>query len=117
MFGFVTSRILLALLLAAEVAHIGDDLLDAVDPLFCLPAAGRHQVEVFLAALEDDGEALLFDPGVSVFIEPLGLAAIAHRVNVINGDCSEGGRARSETLKVDLQVSGLKTFVCSQKEV
>lgn len=72
------SRILLALLLAAEVAHIGDDLLNAVDPLFCLPAAGRHQVEVFLAALEDDGEALLFNPGVGVFIEPLGLAALAH---------------------------------------
>ncbi len=72
------SRILLTLLLAAEVTHIVDDLLQAIDPLFCLHSIGCHQVEVFLAALEDDGEALLFNTGVSVFVKSLGLTALAH---------------------------------------
>ena len=71
-------RILLTLLLAAEVAHVADDLLEAVDPLFRLPRAGCHQVKIFLAALEDDGETLLLNRGLSVFIEPLRLAALAH---------------------------------------
>lgn len=72
------SRILLTLLLTAEVAHVADELLQAADPLFRLLITGCHQVKIFLAALEDDGEALLFNTGVGVFIKPLRLTALAH---------------------------------------
>lgn len=82
------ARILLALLHVAEVLHVVYYLLDAVDPLAGHLAVGGHQVQVLLAALEDDGEALLFVHGVRVFIEPLRLAAEAHGVDFINGNWS-----------------------------
>lgn len=71
------SRILLTPLLAAEVVQVVHDLLYAVHPLSCFLPIGCHQVQIFLAALEDDGEALLFDSGLGVFIEPLRLTAQA----------------------------------------
>lgn len=80
------SRILLALLHVIEVAHVVDDFLYAVDPLAGHLAVGGHQVQVLLAALEDDGEALHFVHRVGVFIETLRLATEAHGVNFINGD-------------------------------
>lgn len=79
-------RILLALLHVTEVAHVVYDLLDAVDPLAGHLAVGGHQVQVLLAALEDDGEALCFVHRVRVFIKPLRLATEAHGVNFIDGD-------------------------------
>lgn len=92
------SRILLALLLAAEVAQIGHDLLYASDPLPGFLRTVRQQVEVFLAALEDNGEASLFKAGLDVFIEPLRLAAQSQRIDLINGDCLERGGVLSELL-------------------
>lgn len=85
--GFLT-RILFTLLHVAEVAHVVYDLLDAVDPLAGHLAVGGHQVQVLLAGLEDDGEALLFVHGVGVFVEALRLAAEAQGVDLINGDWS-----------------------------
>lgn len=82
------TRILLALLHVTEVAHVVYDLLDAVDPLAGHLAVGGHQVQVLLAALEDDGEALRLVHGVRVFVESLRLATEAHGVNFINGDWS-----------------------------
>lgn len=82
------TRILLALLHVTEVAHVVHDLLDAVDPLAGHLAVGGHQVQVLLAALEDDGEALCFIHGMRVFIEPLRLATEAHGVNFIDRDWS-----------------------------
>lgn len=118
------SRILLALLLAAEVAHISDDLLYAVDPLFRLHPAGCHQVQIFLASLEDDGETSLFNTGLGVFVEPLRLTALAHRINVINGDCLERGSRLLDSLvletspTVGLILTGVcrcqMSFVCPQ---
>lgn len=81
-----STRILLALLHVTEVAHVVYDLLDAVDPLAGHLAVGGHQVQVLLAALEDDGEALRFIHGMRVFIEPFRLATEAHGVNFIDGD-------------------------------
>lgn len=92
------SRILLTLLLAAEVAQIGHDLLYTSDPLPGFLRTVRQQVEVFLAALEDDGEALLFKAGLCVFIEPLRLAAQSQRIDLVNGDCLERGGGLSELL-------------------
>lgn len=71
-----------------EVAHVVDDLLDAVDPLAGHFAVGGHQVQVLLAALEDDGEALVFIHRVRVFIQPLRLATEAQGVDVVDGDWS-----------------------------
>lgn len=82
------TRILLALLHVAEVAHVVDDLLHAVDPLAGHFAVGGHQVQVLLAALEDDGEALVFIDRVCVFIEALRLAAETEGVDLIDGDWS-----------------------------
>lgn len=62
----------------AEVAHVEDDLLQAADPLFRLWPTGCHQVKILLAALEDYGEALLFNARLGVFIKHLRLAALAH---------------------------------------
>lgn len=84
----VWTRILLALLHVTEVAHVVDDLLDAADPLAGHFAVGGHQVQVLLAALEDDGEALVFIHRVGVFIQPLRLAAQAQGVDVVDGDWS-----------------------------
>lgn len=50
-------RILFTLLLAAEVVHVVYHLLDGRDPPVGLLLAGRHEVEIFFAALEEDGEA------------------------------------------------------------
>lgn len=82
------ARILLALLHVTEVAHVVDDLLDAVDPLAGHFVVGRHQVQVLLAALEDDGEALAFVNRVRVFIQPLRLPTETKGVDLINGDWS-----------------------------
>jgi len=71
-------RILLALLLVAEVVQVVDDLLQAGDPPIGLLSSGCLQVEVLFASLEDDGEALLLHSGVSVLLKPLRLAALAH---------------------------------------
>lgn len=81
-------RILLALLHVTEVADVVHDLLDAIDPLAGHFAIGGHQVQVLLAVLEDDGEALRFVHRMRVFIEPLRLATEAHGVNFIDGDWS-----------------------------
>lgn len=72
------SRILFTLLLVVEVAHVADDLLQAVDPLVCLLWTGCHEVEIFLAIIEDDGEAPIFIAGVCVFIKPFRLTALTH---------------------------------------
>lgn len=82
-----STRILLVLLLPAEAQHVAYDLGQTRDPLFGLLSTGGHQVQVFLAALEDDGEAAFFIGGLCVFVEPLRLSAHTHRVDVINGDC------------------------------
>lgn len=50
-------RILLCLLLLAEVVHVGDHLLQAVDPLLGLLLRAGDEVQVLAAALEHDGEA------------------------------------------------------------
>lgn len=85
-FSQVLTRILLALLHVAEVAHVVDDLLYAADPLAGHLAVGGHQVQVLLALLEDDGEALVFIDRVRVFVEPLRAATEAKGFDVIDGD-------------------------------
>lgn len=71
-------RILLALLLVGEVAHVAHDLLQGGHPPRRLLRTRRYQVQVLLATFEDDGEALIFNTVVSVFIETLGLATFTH---------------------------------------
>lgn len=53
----ITIRILLCLLLLAEVVYVGDHLLQAVDPLLGLLLRAGDEVQVLAAALEHDGEA------------------------------------------------------------
>lgn len=95
------TRILLALLHVTEVAHVVDDLLYAVDPLARHFAVGGHQVQVLLAALEDDGEALVFIDRVRVFVVPLRLATEAKGVDVIDGDWS-GSKPQFNLIHIQL---------------
>lgn len=82
------TRILLALLHVTKVVHVVDDLLYAVDPLAGHFTVGGHQVQILLAVLEDDGEALVFIDRVRVFVEPLRLATETKGIDVIDGDWS-----------------------------
>lgn len=50
-------RILLCLLLEGEFAHVGEHLLQAVDPLLGLLLRAGDEVQVLAAGLEHDGEA------------------------------------------------------------
>lgn len=52
-----TVKILLCLLLFAEVVDVGQHFLQAVDPLLRLLLRAGHEVQVLAAALEHEGEA------------------------------------------------------------
>lgn len=95
------TRILLALLHVTEVVHVVDDFLYAADPLAGRFTVGGHQVQVLLAVLEDDGEALVFLGRERVFIEPLRLATEAKGVNLINGDWS-GSKPKFSLIQIQL---------------
>lgn len=84
---FEYQRILLSVLLRAEVVHIVDDLLQAVHPLGSLLLSARHKVQVLSTTLEDDGEAAALRKLLRVLPELLCTPPRPHLCDVVDGDC------------------------------
>lgn len=72
-------RILLCLLLGAEVVYAGDHFLQAADPLLGLLLRAGDEVQVLAAALEHDGEAAALHLLLRVLPQALCLTAQSHR--------------------------------------
>lgn len=100
-------RILLQLLLLAEVVYVADHFLQAVDPLLGLLLWTGYEVQVLATALEHDGEAAALHLILSVLPQALWLTAHSDCWDVIQWNWGQ-----RETLVLHSVVQWRK-FICN----